>query len=86
MLSEWKVPKGKRYGDFFNPVKFPESTKGRPNFSHHNTNKPRQAALCMRFQCDGKCNSVCDFSHVDPGKIPKPIKDEISSRLHLIFS
>ncbi len=62
IISDWKVPEGKRYGDFFNPVKFPENTKGWPNFLHHNTDKPRQAALCMRFQCDGKCNSECNFS------------------------
>jgi hypothetical protein len=86
VIEDWKVPTGKRYGDFFNPVKFPENTKGWPKFLHHNPDKPRQAALCMRFQCDGKCHSECNFSHVDPYKIPKPIKDEITSRLHLIFS
>ena len=86
ILGEWKVPTGKRYGDFFNPVKFPENTKGWPKFLHHNTDKPRQAALCMRFQCDGKCNSECNFSHVDHSKIPKATKDEITSRLQLIFS
>jgi hypothetical protein len=61
LLGEWKVPRGKIYGDFFNAIKFPENTKGWPKFSHHNTDKPRQAALCMRFQCDGKCNSECNF-------------------------
>jgi hypothetical protein len=85
MVSEWKVPTGKRYGDFFNPVRFPENTKGWPRFPHHNTARPRQAALCMRFQCDGKCNSECNFSHVDPGSIPKPTKDEITSRLQQIY-
>jgi hypothetical protein len=86
MLGEWKVPKGKGYGDFFNPVKFPQNTKGWPKFSHHNTDKPRQAAICMQFQCDGKCNSACNFSHVDPAKMPTTIKDEITSCLKVTFS
>jgi hypothetical protein len=75
-----------KYGDFSNPVKSPENTKGCPKLLHHNTNKPRQAALCMRFQCHGKCNSDCNFLHLEPNKIPKAIKDEITSRLLQIFA
>jgi hypothetical protein len=90
MLGEWKVPKGKQYGDFFNPVKFPQNTKGWPKFSHHDTDKPRQAAkppsICMRVHGDGKCNSECNFLHVDPTKMPTPIKYGITSRLKVIFS
>ena len=40
----------------------------------------------MPFQCNGKCNSECNFLHVDPIKISKATKDEITSRLQLIFS
>jgi hypothetical protein len=83
MLREWKVPEGKRYGDFFNPVKFPENTKGWLKFSHHNTNKPRQAAICMRFQCDGKCNTECNFSHVDS---TKKRRDHLSSESNLLMT
>jgi hypothetical protein len=85
-LANGKYQARRKNGDFFIPVKFSKNTKGRPKCPHHNTSKLQQAALCIGFQCDGKCNLECNFLHTDPIKIPKTRRDKITSQLQLIFS
>jgi hypothetical protein len=79
----WTLPQGQRYGEFFNPARTPENTKNWPVLQHHS--EARKAAMCMRFQCDGKCTKGCPFAHVNPDVIPSEIRETITARLKKIY-
>ena len=83
VITEWALPKGKRFGDFFNPRDLPANMKGWPTFPHHTSGKT--ANLCLKFQTLGKCSLSCQMAHFNAKKLDKATHDEITVRLHKIY-
>jgi hypothetical protein len=77
--EEWCLPKGKTFGDFFNP-----RTKGWPILTHDKTGAQQQ--LCVRLMVTEKCpKQNCRNTHVKPTGLGTAKRDAISSRLTEIY-
>ena len=84
--DDWKIPRGKNFGDFFNPRT--EETRanlvGWPSATHDRlgTQKP----ICIRLLVTGKClKENCKNAHVKPSTLSSTSKDAISTRLAGIY-
>jgi hypothetical protein len=83
---EWRIPPGKRFGDFFSPVRsdLKANVSGWPMFAHHTTKTERP--MCLRYQTTGECTFNCTNAHILPSAIPNKTWEEIRTRLKKIIS
>jgi hypothetical protein len=68
-VTEWRIPDGKAYADFFDfkSETLKSNTLGWPRIkSHHPRMKGGKTFLCLKYQCIGSCVAKCGNSHVDP--------------------
>jgi hypothetical protein len=82
----WRVPRGKAFGDFFNPRS--EETRanltGWPLTTHDRTGT--QKPMCLRLMVTGKClKENCKNAHVKPTTLGPGTMDTISTRLAEIY-
>ena len=84
-VQEWSIPKGKTYGDFFDPrvEELKKNSKGWPSLPHHKSGQEKP--LCMKYQVKGSCRAKCPLAHVRPNEIDIKVKDEITVRCQEIF-
>jgi hypothetical protein len=88
-VKEWKIPEGKTFTDFFdyNKEGLRPNTLGWPRIASHDPRKKgKKNFVCLKYQCLGSCSSKCGNTHIDPNKIPQPVKKTIDDRLQAIFS
>jgi hypothetical protein len=83
--AEWRIPPGKRFGDFFSPSRpeMKENCEGWPVFSHQTLKIGRQ--MCLRFQTTGECGANCPHAHTLPSAMPPRMWDEVRVRLTKIL-
>ncbi|MBM3301062.1 MAG: zinc finger CCCH domain-containing protein [Deltaproteobacteria bacterium] len=84
LVREWSLPRGKKFGEYFNTSK-KENSDGLPFFKHHK--KPgKTAQICMKHQL-GTCNKGgnCSFAHIRPRDIPSEKFQIISTKLRSVF-
>jgi hypothetical protein len=84
--EEWCLPKGKTFGDFFNPrtEEHKANLKGWPILTHDKTGAQQQ--LCVRLMVTEKCpKGDCRNTHVKPTGLETAKRDAISSRLTEIY-
>ena len=87
-VTEWKIPNGKTFNDFFDFRKegLKENTKGWPKFeSHDPRRKGKKMFLCLKYQCVGSCSNKCGNTQVDPSKLDETTKKTIDDRLKIIL-
>jgi hypothetical protein len=84
--TEWRIPPGKRFGDFFSPGRtdLKQNVTGWPMFPHHTAKVDRP--MCLRFQTTGECTSNCTNSHILPSAMPAKTWEGIRNRLKKIIS
>jgi hypothetical protein len=86
-VSNWGLPNGKKYADFYDS-RNPDlrgNTLDWPKFPHHKT-PDKTKPLCIRFQAVGQCNAKCYMSHVDPSKLDTVVKATFNARFESIYS
>jgi hypothetical protein len=78
----WRIPRGKTFGDFFNP-RLPENRAnltGWPQTAHDRTGS--QKPMCVRLMATGKCpKENCKNSHAKPSSLGQDSIDKITTRL-----
>jgi hypothetical protein len=84
--DSWKIPRGKVFGDFFNPrtEELRANLTGWPSATHDRlgTQKP----VCIRLMVTGKCpKDSCKNSHVKPSTLGATHMDAMSTRLADIY-
>jgi hypothetical protein len=86
MPARWKLPRGKIFGDFFNPrVEGLEGNlSGWPLATHDRSGV--QKPICVRLMVSGKCpKENCIHAHVKPSTLSQSAIDSISTRLAEIY-
>jgi hypothetical protein len=81
-----RLPKAKRFGDFFTPSKneLRANCTGWPTFPHHLA-PHREVPMCIKFQTTGSCTKACKHAHVLPSAMPSTIWGEIKARIKKIL-
>jgi hypothetical protein len=70
-LTEWAIPSGSKFPDYFDPG----SAKGQvnlarlPRVKHHNTKIKLKRNLCAKSQSMGECKPGCNLAHILPAKL-----------------
>ncbi|NER25770.1 MAG: hypothetical protein F6J96_34775 [Symploca sp. SIO1C2] len=83
-VSDWAVPQGKTFGEFFNRNN-QQNFEGFPSAPHHATGLPE--TICIKYQVTGLCprGTACRRSHIHPDRISPEDKVQIKSRLESIY-
>jgi hypothetical protein len=87
-VTEWKIPVGKTFTDFFdfNKESLKANTMGWPRVKSHDPRKKgKKTYLCLKYQCVGSCSNKCGMTHIDPTKLDEETKKAIDDRLKVIF-
>jgi hypothetical protein len=87
-VTEWKIPNGKTFADFFNFNKesLKANTMGWPRIKSHDPRKKgKKTCLCLKYQCVGICSGKCGMTHIDPEKLDETTKKTIDDRSKVIF-
>ncbi len=86
VMPAWRVPPGKRFGDFFSPGRgdLKANVVGWPSFPHHVAKTERP--MCLRFQVTGECTANCPNSHILPSAMPTKTWATVRERLTKIVS
>jgi hypothetical protein len=81
----WKIPAGKKFGDFFSPGRtdLKANVSGWPKFPHRTARTERP--MCLRFQTAGECTKNCTNSHILPSEMPTKTWDEVRARMMKII-
>ncbi|NER25731.1 MAG: hypothetical protein F6J96_34580 [Symploca sp. SIO1C2] len=84
-ITEWAVPQGRRFGEFFNIFQQPENFEGFPHVRHHVNGRP--AAICIKYQVKGRCDKGpnCHKAHIHPRNISEADRIQIKQRLEQIY-
>jgi hypothetical protein len=79
--TSWRIPPGKKFGDFFSPgrVDLKGNVSGWPTFPHRATRTER--LMCLRYQTTGECTDACTNSHILPSAMPPKTWDEVKARM-----
>lgn len=83
-IDEWKVPTGRRFGDFFNSAKS-ENTRGMPKVSHHRTGRKTNVCLKHQLETCGK-GAHCNFAHVLAKTLPADTRQAITEKLKGVYN
>jgi hypothetical protein len=77
----WRIPPGKRFGDYFSPSRsdLKANIAGWPSFPHHSLKVERP--MCLRFQVTAECVAGCPNTHVLPSAMPTKTWETVRSRL-----
>ena len=86
-VTEWKIPDGKTFADFFdfNQESLKANTMGWPRLKSHDPKKKKKGYLCLKYQCVGSCTNKCGMTHVDPEKLSEAVRKTIDDRLKEIL-
>jgi hypothetical protein len=86
-VSEWAIPREKKFGDFFGPHK-KGNVVGLPYVQHHKTKRP--APICLKYQLrnSGKCKrgGDCALAHIQPKDLSSEEYQHITDHLEKVFS
>jgi len=82
---DWALPRGKRFGDFFNR-NLRANSAGFPKAEHHKSKKPTY--LCLAYQARGECfeGGECKYAHVPADQFGEEDKAAINKRFEEIYS
>jgi hypothetical protein len=84
-MSDWLLPKGKFYGDFFQGGVQNNNNKNWPKFPHHSSGKV--APLCIKYQAMGSCsNDPCQLAHVSPSAMSDAEKQSVTDRFQKSYA
>jgi hypothetical protein len=82
-VTDWKIPAGKKFGDFFDVKRHSENLKGFPMVKHHKSGKT--VPVCIKYQVKGSCRVNCTYAHTEPQALDKETFDKITTRLKQIY-
>jgi hypothetical protein len=84
--TSWLIPKGKAYGDFFDPgvPSLKPNLRTWPKIPHHSTGMMKP--LCIKYQSTGRCWSACGLAHILPGHMDPTARDETGKRFVEVYS
>jgi hypothetical protein len=87
-VSEWCIPAGKNFPQFFNTrdPELKDNLTNFPKFNHHRKSVGGPRPMCAKYQAMGKCRASCPYAHVPPGSMSQAKKDEVRSRFLKIYS
>jgi hypothetical protein len=86
-VTDWLIPTGKRFHDFFNNLDLKANMSDWPKFPFHkpgNNSKPK--GLCLKYQALGECNLGCFNAHVDPTTFAEAARKTMDERFKLIYT
>ena len=83
-VTEWALPLGKKFSDFFDPKRCPDNLKGWPVQQHKSKKKGHQV-ICLKFQVQGSCRKGCGFTHVEPGTLDRPVYDKLDAKFREVY-
>jgi len=83
-IDDWRVPAGRRFGDFFNSSKS-DNTQGMPKVPHHRTG--RNTYICLKHQLD-TCGrgAYCNFAHVLAKTLPLDTKKAMTDKIRSVYA
>jgi hypothetical protein len=81
VVGEWAIPEDKSMKDLFTSFtpQGKENLKLFPLVTHHNPTITGKKALCIKYQCRGKCRAGCPQAHVRPAHIAADTKTKIAN-------
>lgn len=84
--EECKIPKGRRFGEFFTPSRadLKANCASWPTFPHQ-IPPGKDMPMCLKFQTTGGCTKDCKHSHVLPSDMSPKVWQEIRERIKKIF-
>lgn len=86
--TEWAIPAGKSFRDFFDTT----TATGRANLARmpkakHHSNKVRlRRNICARYQCEGECKASCNLAHTPPSKMSDDITQEVREAFRIAYN
>lgn len=83
-VTEWKIPSGKTFQDFFGPTSR-GNREGFPTVKHHSRDKDTK--MCLSYQVSGECKhgSKCFNAHIDPNKMSNEDRKKAGDRFAAIY-
>ncbi len=81
---EWRIPPGKRFGNFFSPSRsdLKANIAGWSSLPHHSLKIERP--MCLRYQVTAEGVAGCPNAHILPSAMPHRTWDSIHDRLSKI--
>ena len=72
--SQWRIPSGRKYSEFFNPKTKAKNVRDWPLVPHHSTG--RSKPVCIKYQVVGRCRPHCTLAHI---RVADLSPDQVSS-------
>jgi hypothetical protein len=87
VVTDWAIPEGKSMKDLFTSFspEGKENLKLFPLMTHHNPTVTGKKAMCIKYQCRGKCRAGCPQTHVRPANIAANARTKIDRAFTKVY-